>query len=192
MATQRAIPGANRARVRLVHRSQGPQQHRLRAGIAAGSDVTTELPGETGLGSGFGATTSGFGGDAFGTTAGRPSRTTAPALRDDAGVPACGRRDGSGEAAGLDARQRAEGARGRRPRLGGVGDPAGERAPAFREPDACHVCRQGGGSDPAVRRPHARQGARRDGARRGAIRASQPGGVRRWRVRARPRHWRAS
>ena len=69
MATQRAIPGAN------LPESGSSTARRGRSGAEAGeitgsaADVTTELPGESGLGSGAGTTTSGFGaGDAFGTT----------------------------------------------------------------------------------------------------------------------------
>jgi len=69
MATQRATPGGN------LPESGSSTGRKTRTGAdlgqtsGLGSDVTAELPGESGLGSG--TTTSGFGaGDAFGTTGG--------------------------------------------------------------------------------------------------------------------------
>jgi len=64
MATQRAIPGAN-----LPESGQSTtRKNRSGADFGETPDATTELPGETGLGSGS-DTTSGFGaGDGYGTT----------------------------------------------------------------------------------------------------------------------------
>lgn len=70
MATQRATPGAN------LPESGSMTGRKGRSGTDLGQtsstttpDVTAELPGETGLGSGLGADTGGFGsGDTFGTT----------------------------------------------------------------------------------------------------------------------------
>ena len=78
MATQRAIPGANLPESGSSTGRKGRSSTDFGQGIGVGPDVTSELPGETGLGSGIGRDTSGFGGDAFGTTAGA-SGSTAPA-----------------------------------------------------------------------------------------------------------------
>ena len=70
MATQRAIPGANlpESGSSIARKGRSGTDFGQTAG-PTGSDMTAELPGETGLGSGPGTTTSGFGaGDAFGTT----------------------------------------------------------------------------------------------------------------------------
>ena len=65
MATQRAIPGAN------LPESGALTARRVQSGADLGQtpDITSELPGETGLGSDPITTTSGFGtGDGYGTT----------------------------------------------------------------------------------------------------------------------------
>ena len=80
MATQRAIPGANLPESGSSTGRKGRSSTDFGQGIGMGPDVTSELPGETGLGSGIGGATSGFGGDAFGTTAGAGG-STAPAAR---------------------------------------------------------------------------------------------------------------
>jgi len=64
MATQRAIPGANLPE----SGSSSGRKNRGGADLGQTPDVTTELPGETGLGSGAGTSNSSFGvGEGFGT-----------------------------------------------------------------------------------------------------------------------------
>lgn len=65
MATHRSIPGAN---VPASDSTMGNKDEFGQDNGPARSDLGTELPGETGLGSGFGANTGGFGaGDSFAT-----------------------------------------------------------------------------------------------------------------------------
>jgi hypothetical protein len=90
MATHRAIPGANLPESGSTTGRKGRSSSDLGQGTATGPDVTAELPGESGLGSGLGRGTSGFGGDAFGTTAGtgtsNPATSTTREFPRAAGV----------------------------------------------------------------------------------------------------------
>ena len=73
MATQRAIPGAN------VPESGTSTARKGRSGADEGQtrSLSTELPGETGLGSGLGSTTSGFGaGEGYGTSGASTAAST--------------------------------------------------------------------------------------------------------------------
>ena len=67
MATQKTTPGANAPESGSSNFGKGRSS--FDGGSGSGPDLSKELPGEAGLGSGLGSGTSGFGGDAFGTTA---------------------------------------------------------------------------------------------------------------------------
>jgi len=74
MATHRAVPGANLPESGSSTGRKGRSSTEFGQGIGTGPDVTAELPGETGLGSGIGRGTSGFG-DTFDTTGGATAAT---------------------------------------------------------------------------------------------------------------------